>query len=231
MQFEDFLIETVSFEVRYKEGFLYWDNFGKLYKSFTKNRPDIELINVETKEAFLRIQDKFIDFHFGPEKSFILGHTPKSIDEFCILADNFLDTINNFFEINTFTRIGNRFVLALPCETREHANDLLINTKIFSLNQQKVQYLGKNIKEMGITISSHSDEVGCKLNLRSEDRKLAVEIVPPYPAKIETPWFKPLALTLDIDYFTIKPVGYGILKSSELIKTNFHKLKLLIKSL
>lgn len=230
MNFEDFQIERIVFEVRYKNGYLYWDNFGKLWKGLAAEWPEIEVHHVDTQTGILKLKEKFIDINVNPQKSFIIQHLPKKLDDFNSIAENLVGLLNELLEIETFTRVGNRFILILPCDSVDEATNIIKEADLFSVNTEKTKSLGKILKENELRLLYHSDDVGTNFRLQSVDRKLT-EFPLPTPSKIDTSWFIPKGVLLDIDYFSIKPVGFGILKSTEYINNNFRKLKRFVRSL
>ncbi|MDQ7838691.1 MAG: hypothetical protein RDU59_09415 [Thermodesulfobacteriota bacterium] len=230
MNFDDLILENVVFEVRYKHGFLYWDNFGKLWKGLASKWPDLVCMKVDPENAHIRLKEQFIDVTFGPEKSFISQHTPKDIGDFCEIVDESIDLIHSYLEINTFLRVGNRFIFVMPFDTEEEAVQAMNRTSLFSLNPDKTKHLGKTLKDIGIRLMHHDDDMGCTLNIKSVNRELPT-IDLPFPGKLDTPWFHKIGMIVDVDHFTTKTVDFGILKSSELIKTNLHRVRLLMKSL
>ena len=230
MNFDDFTFENIAFEVRYKQGFLYWDNFGKLWKGLTDKWPSLVCMKVGPESAHLRLKDEFVDITFGPDKSLISQYTPKETDVFCEIADESIGLINRFLEIDTFTRVGNRIVLVKPFDKNEAAAKALTETPLFSLHSDKTKYLGKTLKEIELRLTQHDEDVGCSLRLRSTERELT-KIDFPFPVEIDTSWFHKSGIIVDVDYFSTKAVDFGILKSSELIKANLRKAKLLVRSL
>jgi len=65
MTFNDFYLNRVVLELRYKDGFLYWDNCGATLLEVRKHLPEWELVRTDVELAVLREKRKKMEVSFN----------------------------------------------------------------------------------------------------------------------------------------------------------------------
>ena len=108
--------------------------------------------------------------------------------------------------------------------------DLMRSTGFFDIPKEKVSKIGDMVKEANIRFQITKDEeVGYGIRLGHTSRTLNLQL--PKPIKYDASKFILSGLTIDVDYFTMKPIESGNVKAHELIKKNSRDMEPLINGL
>ncbi len=224
------IFDQAIFEVRYEHGYLYWDHCGKIWKSIQEKFPTLKFENVTTESAILKLQDEDITLQFSQNSINLTQQYPSDIRTLCELADVAVKNISKFLEISAFTRIGNRFRYLHRVKDSDESSKLLKQTGFFNIPENKFKKIGDTLKEPQVKfVITKSDEKGYIFNLQHVERKLNIAL--PKPVKADISEFISMALSIDVDFYTIKPVEESIVRPSELIKKNRSDIEFLLQEL
>lgn len=224
------ILEQVIFEVKYEHGYLYWDNCGKIWKVIHEAFPNITLETVSTESAIFKLKNEEIILQFSPNNIVVSEQYPNNLKTIGELADAALNIITKYLEIETFTRIGNRFQYLVKVKDAEEAIELLKKTGFFNIPTDKVVKIGNMLKEPHLKfVVTKDDEKGYIFNLTYLERTINLKL--PKIVKADVSGLITKAFLIDIDYYTLKPVDCSIVRPLDLLKKNKSDIDYLIKEI
>ncbi len=216
---DSLILEQIILEVRFQHGYLYWDNCGKIWNDIFKKYPDVEAESITAESASFIMKDSEIGLKFSRGHINISQQYPENLKLFSEFSDSTINIITGYLNIDTFTRVGNRFFYTLKVNDSSEAMDLLKNAGFMNCSDEKIKEIGDHIKEPSVKfVITKSDDIGHTFNFRYLDRKLELKI--PRPVKFDTSQFINKVLSLDVDFYTQKPVDLAILNAKDLTKNN-----------
>lgn len=228
--FSDLVLEQLTLEVRYENGYLYLDNCGKTFRKILDKWPAAKVDGVSVNEAKLQIQDKQLTMVFSPDRVALTQNYPAGISELGEFSDFAVNTVREFLEISAFTRVGNRFVYILKVEDEKESLDLMNKTGFFNVPSEKVSHIGDTVKNANVRFQvTRGGEVGYGISLGHVGRTLNIQL--PKPIKYDAGKFILSGLAIDVDFYTMKPIESGNVKAHELIKKNSKDMESLIHGL
>jgi hypothetical protein len=228
--FSDLVLEQLTLEVRYENGYLYLDNCGKVWRKILNKWPSAKVDGVSVNEAKLQIPDKHLTMVFSPDRVALTQNYPAGISEIGEFSDFAVSTVREFLEISAFTRVGNRFIYMLKVEDEKESLALMHNTGFFNIPNDKVSLIGDTVKNPNVRFQiSRNGEVGYGISLGHVGRTLNIQL--PKPIKYDAGKFILSGLAIDVDFFTMKPIESGNVKAHELIKKNSKDMESLIPGL
>jgi hypothetical protein len=161
---------------------------------------------------------------------YITQQQPSSLAFLGEVADATVETVTHLLEIETFTRIGNRFFNVLKVNDYNESIEHMKRLGCFEEIRNRTAKFGDIIKDPQIKfVINKGDEKGYIVNVGHQERSLSLTL--PKYVKYETSAFLSKVLLIDIDFFTMKPVDCSIVKSSELVHKNGREIKHLISAL
>lgn len=228
---ETLVLEQIVCEVRFKRGYLYWDNCGKIWSHLTSKIVDLDMETVSPQEAKLSIKNESLNISFSHERLSITQHQPSSnLKIFTEVCDIAFKEVTDLLEIETLTRIGNRFFYILKVSDSNESLEYMKKLGCFIDIDKKTEKFGEIIKDPQIRFTiNKGEEKGYIVNIHHEERNLTISL--PKFVKYDASQFLSKVLKIDIDFFTIKPVDCSIVKSSDLIQKNSREIKYLMKEL
>src|SRR3990172_11706685 len=230
IEFNQFVLEKVVFEVRYVRGYMYLDNSGKILNSILDKYSTFNVISPDPVGGTILIMGEpdNIVLKFTHYRSIIELTYPDGLEFYRELTNEIISLISKQLEITTFTRIGNRFFYVFAIKAIEEANEIFMAAELFKIPEEKLSIFGKTFKEPEVKFVSIDEDVGYIVRLSTTSRAFEV---PPKPLKIDSSKLIEIGILIDIDHFTLKPVDLSILNCHDLIKTNEHRLSKMIPTL
>lgn len=145
----DLKLNRAVIEIRYPDGYKYWDCCGKC----------ILYIKEKTKDAFefleLRGGDECVlklkDFpshqiSFGYEHLTLSALRLKNLDFFNTYSPILLEAVINNIGIERITRVGMRFWYVYKTDTLDEANNIINEFKLFDINTESFKGFGEEVK-------------------------------------------------------------------------------------
>lgn len=215
ISFEKLIIERIIIEVRFSQGFLYWDNCGKIWKKIYDRWPDLQMIKVDPQEAILKIRDAGLQLKFSQNDIHLLQEYPSSLKLFKEVANVVIPTITDFLEVKSLSRIGNRIFYLYSTKDIEEAENIVKRTGLLNLSDEKIKLFGDTLDNPKIGFKIQNEDVGYTFNLSSFSRSLNLEL--PKPLKIESSKFIKDGVLIDIDYFTRKTVDIAMVDFEDIV--------------
>jgi len=218
IEFEKLIIERVILEARYTNGYLYWDNCGRIWKTVFEKWPSFKEMELSPQRAVLKMHDEGLELKFDKNSVNInQEYPPSSFKLFKELSDMIIPLIAQTFEINSFSRIGNRIFYLYPTDNIDEATAIVKSTGLFNIPTEKIEPFGEKMIEPKARFRIQNDDIGYTFNLSAISRRIDVSL--PKPIKADTSKFISNAVLIDVDYFTRKPVDLSVLDCGDLIDT------------
>jgi hypothetical protein len=228
--FSDLVLEQLVLELRYENGYLYWDNSGKIWREILSKWPFAKADTINVKDAKIVIPEKEISLIFSSERIVLTQNYAAGVTDMGEFGDSAVSTIRELLDISVFTRIGNRFIYMLKLPDEKESLDLILRTGFFAIPQGKVSNVGDSVKSPAVRFQIiKGDDMGYGIRLEHTNRTLNIQL--PKPIKVDRTKFITSGLMVDIDFYTLKPIECGNVRVHELIKKNHREMELLITGL
>lgn len=232
IEFNQFALEKVVFEVRYVRGYLYLDNCGKILNSILDKYPTFKNISPDPLGGTSLIMSEHnISIRFLNDRTIVEVDYPDGLKIYREVTNDIISFISKELEITTFTRVGNRFFYVVPIKEIEEANEIFRGAELFTIPDEKLSIFGKTFKEPEVKFVSNDEDGGIGYIVRLATISRVFEVPRNKPLKIEFSKHSQTGILIDIDYFTLKPVDLSILNCDDLIKSNEHRLSKMIPTL
>jgi hypothetical protein len=230
INFEALCPEAIILDLKYPQGYLYWDKCGKIIKEITNNWKNIGKATISIQNVNITFPEKSINLNFSSESINIVLVNSKDVNFLGEFADSVVNTICNHLEIDIFSRIGNRFQFIKPFESADDFIKIFGAKGILQIPEDIISIIGNKIEKQKIEFTIYKDEdFGYCFSFAQFKRKL--EAYTPPQVSIDDSKFITKGILFDLDIFTIKPISLSILKCSELLKKNRKEYESLIKML
>jgi hypothetical protein len=142
------VIHRFIFELRYEEGFLYWDRAGAVARELSKGL-GWKMQAIDTNHCILKKAEENLTFSFGPHKLDLTQSQNESVaallpaSEFAGLADRFSDTVMRYLDSPYPLRIGFRVWRLYPTKSQEDAECRVRQLKFYRLDPSVPECLGR----------------------------------------------------------------------------------------
>lgn len=228
--FSDLVLEQLTFELRYENGYLYLDNCGKVWRKLLNKWPSAKVDGISVNEAKLVIPEMDLTLVFSPERIAFTQSYPAGTSKIGEFGNYVVDTICEFLEISAVTRIGNRFIYILKVENEKESLALMHKTGFFNIHSEKLSQIGDTLKDATVKFRIiRNDEIGYGINLGHVNREVNIQL--PKPIKYDASKYITSGLVIDVDFHTLKPIEIGNVKTHELIRKNSQDMESLISGL
>ncbi|MCH8292427.1 hypothetical protein IH992_15150 [Candidatus Poribacteria bacterium] len=217
LSYDSFTLERAIFELRFHAGYLYWDNCGKIWCILSEKWPNLSMGKVDTSQANFQLDDNDIHLSFSYNRFGVHQDYPKKRDFFPRFTDESSQVILEYLQINTFTRIGNRYQYMSGVDDIDEVTKLLVDRGLFNISS-KMENLGKKISEPNIKFLIEKNDISITVRIGYVKRELEFSV--PKPLKVDESAFIKQGISVDLDFFTTKPVDRGILNVADLITTH-----------
>lgn len=225
-RFSDLVLEHISFEVRYNNAYLYLDHCGKTCRKIMDKYPKVTVDMAGTDGAVLQMHDNHITLNFSHANAVITQRYPPNVSMLGEFSEFAINTICEFFEIPSFTRVGNRFDYMLKSEEAASL-ELMKKTGFLNFPEEKVSLMGDAVKTANVSFQIIKDgTVGYSIRMGHAVKNLNVQV--PFPIKYNDEALIRSGLSINVDSFTLNPIGASNIKAHTLIKKNFKDMEPLI---
>ncbi len=102
--FDDLIIESIILEARFTNGFLYWDNCGKIWKQICEMWPELAMKKVSPDEANFAIGNEGLALKFNNANIHLSQSYPdNSLKLFKEIAREAIPLIAKYLELTVFS--------------------------------------------------------------------------------------------------------------------------------
>lgn len=227
-RFDDLILEKVIFEVRFHNGYLYWDNCGKIWRAITDTWPNLVARNVTPERAHFQLSEEGIDISFSHNRMGTDQDHPKKLDIYKKFTKDSFHIILEGIQVNTFSRVGNRYQYTLRFDDDNEVVKFFTSYGFLDIHE-KINNIGKNIKEPSVRFIIEKDDISITINISFFRRN--IELTIPKPIKVDTSEFIKQGILFDIDFFSTKRVERGIFDVEEFINTHERNCRRVIETL
>ena len=219
----DLKLHRAVMEIRYPDGYKYWDCCGKCILSIKEKTNDVfEFVKLRGgDECVLKLKDAPSNqMAFGFKHLTLSAMRLKNLDFFKKHGPILLDVAMDEIGITQITRVGMRFLYVYKTETIDEANNIINSMKLFKINAEKFEGFGQEIKTERPTLLIIDNDVKMNLNISAASTNNA--ILDELGAKDD--YSPPNCILVDIDFFMEDLVAKD-LSLETFIYSSFKKVK------
>ena len=220
MQFDNLNLTRVILELRYDDGFLYLDNCGATNLEIIRNFPKWKQGKTSTELSTFREAAKKIELVFNIHHIRFIQDEVDNLNQLKKAATEIAPIILKNLQINTFSRVGNRFYYVFPLENIEQGKDILQKSKLIEIPEKKLTLFGKNPKKTRFLVYFQEGNRQYRIELTPIERIEKGGI-----GKINEKFFPKFGLRAYIDFAIINKVNALDFSCSEFIQHNFKFLE------
>ncbi|GMU57406.1 MAG: hypothetical protein AMXMBFR33_65520 [Candidatus Xenobia bacterium] len=213
-------LETLVVEIRYDQGWLYWDRCGAIWRELQKQCEDLEMVEITTSEAKFLSKEIPGQVNFNYQRAYVQldlagVHQPK-LDVF----DDFLPVITTTLDLDAVTRVGCRGIW-IAMGPLENALAVFRRTSLVASDPVSTD---PDLEVKAITTSFHAedDKIGSRITLKSFTRTLTISAPPGVAIRDD---FSGTGLSIDIDRFIPHSIRVEQLKFSDFAKACLKRAK------
>jgi hypothetical protein len=228
MKFEDIRPESIILELRYPQGYLYWDNCGKIFKDITDKWREAGTESVSLQDATIKYPEKNLSVKFSPSHisvALLSSSDTKSLGEF---ADSVVNTICSYLDVDVFSRVGNRFQYIKKLDADDDFSQIFSKSGLMNIPEAVTAHItGKATKQEIKFTLEREDSFGYNFCFAQFGRSVNIEL--PKSLTLDASKFISKGIMFDIDMFTLKPVERSTLSCSELLRKNVKDYEFLVR--
>jgi hypothetical protein len=199
IEFDEFEIETVTFEVRYDPALMIWDRAGAIWTNVVSQFPELKWHNAAPTQQIFESRD--VRAVVELEAMRVVCRGKDAIKRQVEVANAVLKSCSENLGISTFTRIGFREIRIRKVDTLESA--LIDLGPIVPTPMLSSFIAGSKPKTVVVSVKHEGEASGLTAGLKLDLRELKVTIPWEFKERLSDAFPKELLLTLDSDYFTV----------------------------
>lgn len=220
MNFGDFYLNRVILELNYDEGYLYWDNCGATNLEIRKKFPNWIWQKSTTELSAFRENKKRMELLFNIQQIRFIQDEVDNLNQFKEAATEITPIILQHLQIDTFSRIGNRFIYVSPLDNIEKGREIIQKSRLIEIPKEKLSLFGENPAKAGFRLFIKNGDLQYRIEITTIKRIERSGI-----GKIDEKFFPELGLRVDVDFVMIKKVNASDFSSSEFIQGNYKFLE------
>jgi len=221
MIFEDFNLSRVVFELRYNDAFLYLDNCGATLIEIRKNYPEWEVSEASVKSANLKDIHRKMELAFNNKNIRFTQDEVSSLNQFKKVSTQITPIFLEKFQIENFSRVGNRFFYHLPLKNVDEGKKIIEKSGLIEVPQKKLSLFGEEFNKSSYVIYL---EKGKEFQYRIEF-SIIKRIEPEEIMKKSEKFLPKFGLRIDVDNAIIKEVSAEDFLCDEFIQSNYKFLE------
>jgi len=220
MEFSEFNLSRVIFEIKYDNGFLYWDNCGATNLEIVREFPAWGWEKSTAELSLFRKTTNKIELIFNIHNIRFTQDEVDNLNQLKKATKEITPIILKNLEINKFTRVGNRFRYVLPLEDTKQGDEIVNKSKLIVIPDNKLMLFGSKPKKTSFLIYVKEDNLQYRIELTTIKRIDSGGI-----GKLNEKYFPKFGLRADIDFAIIDKVGFSDIAFDEFIQKNFKFLE------
>ena len=215
MHFEDLKLNRVILELRYDEGYLYWDKCGETLLDIQRKFPEWKWDGVSTELARLKNLRRNMELVFNYSNIRFIQNEVENLNQFKETIEKVTPLIVEKFEINKFKRVGNRYLYVLPLENPEQGKKIIQKSPLIEINEEKLDLFGKDSTKTSFVVHIENENFHYRIELVGIER---VEM--PKNIKIDEQFNPRCGIRIDVDIATMFEIDISDFNYSEFIQSN-----------
>lgn len=220
MNFGDFYLNRVILELKYDEGYLYWDNCGATNLEIRKKFPNWIWEKSTTELSTFRENKKRMELLFNIQQIRFIQDEVDSLNQFKEAATEITPIILQHLQIDTFSRIGNRFIYVFSLESVEKGREIIQKSRLIEIPNEKLSLFGKNPEKADFLVYIKNGDLQYRIEITTIKR-----IEKSGVGKIDKKFFPEIGLRVDVDFAIIRNVNVTDFSSKEFIQNNYKFLE------
>jgi len=222
MTFNDFLLNKVVFEIRYSQGYQFWDRGGAVLYKIEQEIPDLIGIRRNQDEYLVRNSKLKLEATYGWKKLWIEQLEVDNLNQFKKHSDLLWKIISSNLQIPKINRVGNRFWFVLPCKSSKEAEGIISKAKIFGPKVENISIFGTEVVTRDFTLIIKDGDIENRVACGSASRKPDSDL----DKDKEFLKFNPFdAVLVDIDISTTKNLSLDKFIPSEFIQRAIKRIE------
>lgn len=226
MKASSFRLQKIIFEVRYDNGYLYFDRCGSVWKLLAETYPELRGIHVSPDQAQFRLGDLPVVLHMDQGKAVTHSEYPKSRKDSYEITNKFIPLVAEQLELSAYTRIGCRVMFECMCQTQEGVQEIrrvgLIPASLPSLKQ------AWQLKNLDLSFTTEESGAGSLVHIATFERKLEFQGLP-YLVSVDDSKVSGTGLLVDVDRYVTNAVAVEQLIPSEFTERTYSEVTELLE--
>lgn len=215
MQFKNLYLNRVILEFRYDEGFLYWDKCGETLLDIQRNFPEWKWEGISTELARLKNHTRNMELIFNHKNIRFIQNEVENLNQFKKAAGEITPIIVEKLKIESYKRIGNRYLYILPLENLSEARKIIQKTNFIEVNKEKLSLFGENPIKTAFVINIENKNHSYRIEFVSIER-----IETPKNIRLNERFNPKYGLRIDVDIAIINPVDAPYFDCTNFIQAN-----------
>lgn len=215
MNFGDLYLNRVILELRYDEGFLYWDKCGETLLDIQRNFPEWKWEGISTELARLKNHTRNMELVFNYKNIRFIQNEVENLNQFKEATGKITPIIVKSLEINKFKRIGNRYQYVFPLENPEQGKKIIRECSLTKIPEEKLALFGENSIKTNFVVHIENENYRYRIEIVGIER---VEV--PKNIKIDERFNPKYGMRVDVDIATINEVNAFDFDCSSFIQSN-----------
>lgn len=225
MILDSYKLNSVVFQIQYKDAFELWDRAGNITRGLTRIWPDLKLIDAQPQQQIVRA--KGVQIHTGLTQATVTLMGANSLDSHSVQKlKSAFDVWREFLELTNVNRISTRAVYMKEFASQKEANAELIGLGIARWPQSKVFDQPMDSEKNGVEIHYRFEdkESFALLRFRAEEIEYKVELDPQFVAEADIRKSK-RRMVIDFDRGLLGEVSAEKFRVEDWIKGFVHVLR------
>jgi hypothetical protein len=215
MLFEDLGLCKVILELRYDDGYLYWDKCGEMILDIQKITPEWKWDGVSTELAKLKNLHRNMELVFNYSYLRLIQDEVDNLNQFKESTEKVIPLIIEKLKIEKFKRIGNRYQYVLPLENPEQGKKIVRDSPFIEISEEKLNLFGKDSTKTAFVVHIENKSLYYRIELIGIER-----VALPRNIKVDERFNPKFGLRIDIDIATINEVKVHDFNCRAFIQTN-----------
>ena len=215
MEFSDLRLNRVILELRYNEGFLYWDRCGATLKEILKRFPEWKWERTSTELTRLINTKRNMELTFNINNILFIQNEVENLNQFKISIGEIAPLIVEKLEIEKFRRVGNRFLYVFPSGNVEQGKKIIQKSRAVEIPQEKLVIFGEKALKTSFVVEIENESLHHRIELTTIWRTNGAENI-----KLNEEFYPKYGLRVDIDIATLNEVGASTFNCSDFIQRN-----------
>ena len=196
----DFKLKRAVCELRYDKSYLIFDRTGQVYHDLKTIIPDLDVTNAHPMNSIAQSEKGVFVVEVG-QCRVTVDNPESTLQEFANTCKSFFDIVTKQLEISVFARIGLRSIFRCEFKDLAKARETLASLKL--INLEEGPRFGIDLPASEVSFRWQNDEIGTLFRLAAEST--TIDLMIPVETEEQKIHKKVIALTLDIDSYTVVP--------------------------
>lgn len=215
MHLEELHLSKVILELRYDEGYLYWDKCGETLLDIRKNFSEWKWEAISTELTRLKNHTRNMELVFNYENIRFIQNEVENLNQFKEATGKITPIIVKSLEINRFKRAGNRYQYVFPLENPNQGKKIIQKSHLIEIPEEKLALFGENPIKTNFVIHIENKDSHYRVELVGIER-LGV----PKNIKVDEKFNPKYGLRIDVDIATVNEVNSSDFDCGVFIQSN-----------